>query len=137
MILRRERQARGISQARLAAAIGADQATVSRLERGRGTLALEDVVATAKLLGVDVSVLLGESTAKTRRRLSSGSMRASQRLASSLPHDRYRDFVRSGGSLAALGAAREGRAPLSVGQAARLVEILGSTALVEPSVIRR
>lgn len=49
---------RGVSQRRLAEAIGIDQSALSRIESGERGLAVEELVAIASFLGVDTSALL-------------------------------------------------------------------------------
>ena len=52
------RSDRGVSQRRLAGAIGIDQSALSRVESGERGLAVEELVAIASFLGVDASALL-------------------------------------------------------------------------------
>lgn len=49
---------RGVSQRRLAEAIGLDQSALSRIESGERGLAVEELVGIASFLAVDTSVLL-------------------------------------------------------------------------------
>lgn len=57
--LKRARTERGMSQAALAQHIGVDQSTISRLESEPDRSTLAQLRAIAKVLGVDVSDLIG------------------------------------------------------------------------------
>ncbi len=125
-VLREARLRAGLTQPRVAAALGVSQSTVSRLESGGLTATFDDLVTLARCLGVPVGSLLGSSPATARRYRWAGRsphLEASRRLARSLPTDLVPDFVAMGGSLRALRAAREGRQPLTASQAAIVLSL--------------
>ncbi len=56
--IRRERQAQGISQQRLADVIGTDQAVIARLEAGKHNTGIATYVKIADALGVNLAELV-------------------------------------------------------------------------------
>lgn len=56
--VRRERQAQGISQQRLADAIGTDQAVIARLEAGKHNTGIATYIKIADALGVNLTDLV-------------------------------------------------------------------------------
>lgn len=56
--IRRERQTRGISQQRLADAIGTDQAVIARLEAGKHNTGIATYIKIADALGVNLAELV-------------------------------------------------------------------------------
>lgn len=56
--VRRERQAQGISQQRLADAIGTDQAVIARLEAGKHNTGIATYIKIADALGVNLADLV-------------------------------------------------------------------------------
>jgi transcriptional regulator with XRE-family HTH domain len=127
--MKRARMRAGISQPGIARALGVSQATVSRLESGRLTATLEDLLTVAAVVRVPIESLLGRSPATARRNCWAGrppSMHASRHLANGLSPELTDDFVAMGGSLRALRAAREGRQPLTASQAGVLLALGGT-----------
>lgn len=57
--IRRERQAQGISQQRLADVIGTDQAVIARLEAGKHNTGIATYIKIADALGVNLAELVG------------------------------------------------------------------------------
>lgn len=56
--IRRERQAQGISQQRLADVIGTDQAVIARLEAGKHNTGIATYIKIADALGVNLAELV-------------------------------------------------------------------------------
>lgn len=56
--IRRERQTQGISQQRLADAIGTDQAVIARLEAGKHNTGIAAYIKTGDALGVNLAELV-------------------------------------------------------------------------------
>ena len=56
--IRRERQAQGISQRRLADAIGTDQAVIARLEAGKHNTGIATYIKITDALGVNLAELV-------------------------------------------------------------------------------
>lgn len=56
--IRRERQTQGISQQRLADAIGTDQAVIARLEAGKHNTGIAAYIKIADALGVNLAELV-------------------------------------------------------------------------------
>jgi transcriptional regulator with XRE-family HTH domain len=59
--IRKLRESRGLTGEQLAARIGSDKGTISRIERGEAGLSVERLQKIAAVLGVPVSELLAES----------------------------------------------------------------------------
>ena len=127
-LLRQARGTRRVSQRRLADGLGVDQATVSRLERGQLTLTIDDVVAAADVLAVSPTTLLGATAihvTRNRRPIRTGRDALSRVIARAINTKQEVEFVMAGGSLRALRWARDGRQPLTAGQAAIVLAVLG------------
>lgn len=55
--IRGYREGRGLQQTELADKLGVDQATISRWETGRSPMGIDEVIAVAEALGIDVAEL--------------------------------------------------------------------------------
>ncbi len=131
-LVAKARDARGWSQAELAAALGVHQSSVSRLEAGRRVAAYDELATIARALGLPVGHLLGASPPSVRRHRRGGrrqSTKESAALAARI-NDPWvlAEFIARGGSIRALGQARSGRQPLSARQAALALSVIADPA---------
>jgi DNA-binding XRE family transcriptional regulator len=67
--VKRQRQARGYTQAKLAEMIGANRRAISELERGKGTSYLGLSLAAAEALGLDIASIFAPRCEGAARRL--------------------------------------------------------------------
>ncbi len=126
-VCRRARLAAHWSQARLASQLGISQPSLSRSESGRRTFGYGEVLAMAAALGVPADSLLGAGEARLsrhRRRKADQVDLPSVQLARRLGDSTVRQFIARGGSCRALSLAREGKQPLSAGQAAIALAVI-------------
>jgi len=123
--IRAARTASGWGQRRLAAGIGVDQATISRLESGELVPTLEDLVSVGRVLCIPIESLLGTTASASRRHAIRPGRRPtdSRWVARQVPVARYAEYARAGGSLTALRLALDGVMPLTAGDAALLRQL--------------
>lgn len=131
-LVAKARDARGWSQAELAAVLRVDQSSVSRLETGRRVASYDELAAIARAFGLPVGHLLGASPPSVRRHRRGGrrpSTEESAALATRLVGPQVlAEFIARGGSIRALGQARSGRQPLSARQAALALSVIADPA---------
>lgn len=114
---------RAWSQARLAAAVGIDQSSISRMELGSLVPSLEDLEAMSRALDIALSELLGTAPARPQLHFRGdrrSDLSLSSELARRVPEHLLGDLARAGGSLTELRLARLGKRPLSAGTVAIL-----------------
>ena len=124
--VRGARQFRAWSQARLARAVGIDQSSISRIERGTMVPSLEDLEAMSQALDVALTELLGSAPARPQlhcRGDHRADLSASRAFARAVPEHLFNEFARAGGSLTELRLARTGRRPLGAGAVAILASL--------------
>lgn len=100
--VKQRRQALGLDQEDMAEKIGRTRGYVSRLEAGKSGESLRDLIAVAKVLGMKLSELVGETDeallAEVRRRLPDGSeiVVSFERIARALPNqtEAEKEFIR-------------------------------------------